>query len=521
MREGHGTIGNLNSTRRKLPAAGCARSRKPLIGWLTAGIVVMTMAICPVLRAQFGPPPPQGHGPKLPAPTAFPPSGTFPVTESVTLLDAAPGATIHYTLNGSVPTAQSPVFNPSQLIFLTGFYDGMRGVKSGYTIRAVAIEDGHTNSNVSHFEYTIDQRDLTTYRSEEILPGVRMIRDSYNDKMFLFKGTRTYVLIDSGMGRGNLKAYISRFTHGQPMIVIFTHNHIDHIGQSDQFVRDHLEYIGAPDRAGLVRFLERHGVPDSVIEKHVVSMHNGEKIDIGGRSLIIYSVPGHTPGSMVIFDKQTGYLFSGDAFGSNSPTVPDAAWLQFDPNSLDVYWAAVKRVRAELGNGVKYIMTGHNDHPLKGETYLDNLETGLQRLMDLGDAALVPSYRPPGIWQVIVGNRFTDPNWVAINVNRARCLPAPPDKIDTLTWLAVDGSKLVPYFTPDAKNYTVEAPQDVSSVKVTVDPTSSHSAVTINGDPVTAGEPHTVQLRSSKIEIVVKSPDRTLSAVYTVTVSGR
>ncbi|MGH7971325.1 MAG: chitobiase/beta-hexosaminidase C-terminal domain-containing protein [Limisphaerales bacterium] len=204
------------------------------------GGAMAILAICPALHAQFGPPPPQGHGPKLPAPTSFPPSGTFPTTESVTLLDCDPGAKIYYTLDGSVPTAESSVFQPSKLFFLTGFYDGTRGVKAGYTIRAVAIEDGHTNSRVSHFEYTIDRHDLTSYSSEEVLPGVRMIRDSFNDKMFLIIGTRAYVLIDSGMGRGNLKGYISRFTGGRPMIAIFTHNHGDHIGQADQFVRSTL-----------------------------------------------------------------------------------------------------------------------------------------------------------------------------------------------------------------------------------------------------------------------------------------
>ena len=519
MRQGNGTRRYPVFARRQtnLVATGqVSRFIRRLRVW---GIAFLLLVICPALHAQFGPPPPQGHGPKLTAPTAFPPSGTFPTTESVTLLDADPHATIYYTLDGSVPTAESPAFNPSQLIFLSGFYDGMRGVKAGYTIRAVAIEDGHTNSDVSHFEYVIDRHDLNSYTSEEILPGVRMIRDSFNDKMFLIKGTRTYVLIDSGMGRGNLKAYISRFTGGKPMIAIFTHNHGDHIGQADQFVRDSTEYIGAQDRDGLVRLLKSRGVPDAVIAKHVVAVHDGEQIDIGGRKLTIYAVPGHTPGSIVIFDKQTGDLFTGDAFGSNSPTIPDAAWLQFDSNPLDAYFAAGRSARARLGSGVKYIMTGHNDHPLKGETYLVNIESALQSLMDKGNAALVPSYRPAGIWQVIVGNRFTDPNWVAINVNRAHYLPAPVDKIDGLTRIAVSGMKLSPDFTPGVKEYKVVAPQDATNVTITAIPTSNRSTITINGAPASGGKPHTVQPGASGIQIAVKSPDRTQTSVYTVTVA--
>lgn len=358
------------------------------------------------------------HAQQLPPPTAFPPSGTFPTTESVTLLDASPHAKIHYTLDGTVPTAASPVFDPWHLLFVAGLYDGNRGLKTHYTIRAIAMEDGRPGSPVSRFDYSIDRRDRTSYVSQEILPGVRMIRDSDNDKMFLLRGTQEFVLIDSGMGRGNLRAYVAKFTRGHPLAVIFTHDHGDHIGQADQFVRGSTEYIGAGDREGLAAFLRIHGIAPALIARHVMSVHDGEHIDIGDRVLTVYGVPGHTPGSIVIFDPKTATLFSGDAFGSNSPTIPDAAWMQFDPDPLDRYLVEIKRVRADPGDRVKYILTGHNDQPLIGRAYLDNLERAVQLLLERGDSALVPSYRPTGLFQVIVGDRLHDPNWVAVNVNR-------------------------------------------------------------------------------------------------------
>ncbi len=71
------------------------------------------------------------------------------------------------------------------LCLLVGFYDGMGGVKAGCTIRAVVIEDGHTNFDVSHFKYVIDRHTLTCDTSAEILPGDRMVLDPFNDKMCL------------------------------------------------------------------------------------------------------------------------------------------------------------------------------------------------------------------------------------------------------------------------------------------------------------------------------------------------
>jgi glyoxylase-like metal-dependent hydrolase (beta-lactamase superfamily II) len=366
----------------------------------------------------FGPPANQPTGPKLATPTVFPAPGTFPTTESLTLLDADAGAEIHYTLNGSVPTDKSPVAGTNQLLFLSGLYDGMHGLKAGYTVRAMAMQAGHSNSDVATFQFTIDRRDHDQYVSEEVLPGVRMIRDSDNDKMFLIHGTNKALLIDSGMGRGELAKYVSQFTNGLPLEVVFTHNHFDHIGQSDQFVASSVEHIGADDRDGLVEVLKHAGIGDGVIEKQVKTVANGEQIDLGGDSVQIYLAPGHTPGSLVVLEKKNGYLFTGDSFGSNSPTIPDALWL-FLPKAptAEQYLAMIKYVRGEIQGREKYLMTGHNDHPLAGDAYLDNLQSACDQLITKGRAVLVPSIRPAGYMQVIVGDRLADPNWVAINVN--------------------------------------------------------------------------------------------------------
>jgi glyoxylase-like metal-dependent hydrolase (beta-lactamase superfamily II) len=484
-------------------------------------VAVLILHLVPVLHGQFGPQESQGSGPKLAPPAAFPAPGPFPTTESVTLMDADTEAVIHYTWDGSAPNSKSPVYDPLQLLFIGGVYDGDRGLKTGYTIRAIAMRAGHTNSEIANFQYTVDRRDRTAYVSEEVLPGVRMIRDSDNDKMFLLKGSNKFALIDSGQGRGELEKYLSQYTTGLPIEVIFTHNHGDHIGQADQFIRNSSEHIGEEDRPGLERLLKTRGIPDDVIAKHVSAVHNGDRIDLGDRSLVVYEVPGHTNGSVVVFDERNGYLFTGDSYGSNSPTIPDALWMQWAQTPLDGYLSTVKTSRANFRGKVKYIMTGHNDHPLDGEAYLDNLEDALQSLMDKGDDVLIPSYRPAGALQVTRGDRMHDPNWVAINVNKEHCLPAPVDKIAGLTRLAIAGAVLKPAFRPDVKTYTASLAADVATVDVIVEPTSTRSsAITVNGEAVRPGAPHEERRtgRRQKLQIHVASPDRTQAADYIVDV---
>jgi hypothetical protein len=223
-------------------------------------------------------------------------------------------------------------------------------------------------------------------------------------------------------------------------------------------------------------------------------------------------------------DEQSGNLFSGDSFGSNSPIIPDALWMQFSRASLDVYLAAIKNCRANFHGKVKHVMTGHNDRPLTGEKYLDNLEQAVQSLMDKGDAVLVPSYRPAGLQQIVIGDRMQDPDWVAVNVDKEHYLPAPVDKIAGLTRVGVAGATLSPAFTPGVKDYVAKVPHGAAGIAVTVEPTSTRSAaLTINGETVKPGQSHTVRLTgtSSPMKIRVSSPDGTVTAEYTITVSSQ
>jgi glyoxylase-like metal-dependent hydrolase (beta-lactamase superfamily II) len=457
-------------------------------------------------------------GGKLPSPTIFPSPGTYFNTTSLSLLSAAPDAEIHYTWDGSEPDAASPMFDPHGVLFITGVYDGNKGLKTGYTLRAVAMKPGMSMSDPMTFSYSIERRDRTAYVSEEVAPGVRMIRDSDNDKMFLIRGTTRYALIDSGMGRGALREYISQFTGGLPLITIWTHSHGDHIGQAEQFIADSIEYVGADDREAVEDFLKRRGAGAELIAEHLQSATDATKVDLGDRALEIITVPGHTPGSIVIFDPASGNLYTGDSIGNNSPLPPDVLWMQRAPQPLDQYFSAVRTARALLGDRVKRIMTGHNDRPLVGTAYLDNLEIALQRAMDQGTAALVPSYRPAGIQQIVVGNRFNDPDWFAININPQTFLPAPPDQIASLTIIDVRGATLASRFRSTEHDYHAKVSAR-GPITIAARPTSSRArSLTIDGKVVKAGAPTRVSFAGTAktVSIVVTAPDGKTTETYHV-----
>ena len=41
-------------------------------------------------------------------------------------------------------------------------------------------------------------------------------------------------------------------------------------------------------------------------------LHGGESIDIGGRRIEVLHTPGHSPGHMCFWEKEKGYLYTGD-----------------------------------------------------------------------------------------------------------------------------------------------------------------------------------------------------------------
>jgi glyoxylase-like metal-dependent hydrolase (beta-lactamase superfamily II) len=460
------------------------------------------------------------EGAKLPPPTIFPATGTYSNTTSLSLRDEVPGAEIHYTWDGSDPTASSPLFSPGEVLFIAGIYDGDKGLQTGYTLRAVAVKPGVAPSDPVTFSYRVERRDRTAYLSEEVAPGVRMIRDSDNDKMFLVRGSKRYALIDSGQGRGPLREYLSQFTGGLPLVAIWTHSHGDHIGQADQFIAESTEYVGAGDRAATAEFLQRRGATAEQIAAHLKPVTDGSKVDLGDRSLEIVTVPGHTPGSIVILDPATGNLFTGDSIGNNSNLPPDVLWMQWPGQPpLDQYFAAIRSTRVMLGDRVKLIMTGHNDRPLVGTAYLDNLETALQRAMDEGNAALVPSYRPRGLQQIVVGDRFTDPNWFGVNVNTQTFLPAPPDQIASLTLIEVKGATLTTRFTSTAHEYRATVAAGHGPITLSATPASSRvQSLTIDGKP---GAPQEIAFagHTLTVPIVVTAHDGRTTDTYRVTLT--
>jgi chitobiase/beta-hexosaminidase-like protein/BACON domain-containing protein len=90
-------------------------------------------------------------------PTFNPPGGVYPGSQSVTIADAARDAAIHYTIDGTAPSATSPVY--SGPISITA---------SGTILQAIAIAPGYGQSATGKATYTISNP-LATPAASQVL----------------------------------------------------------------------------------------------------------------------------------------------------------------------------------------------------------------------------------------------------------------------------------------------------------------------------------------------------------------
>lgn len=78
-------------------------------------------------------------------PIANPSEGKVEVGTEITLTSATPGASIYYTLDGTIPTTESTLYSD----------DNKPVIDQALTLKAIAVKEGMTTSEVSTFVYTV------------------------------------------------------------------------------------------------------------------------------------------------------------------------------------------------------------------------------------------------------------------------------------------------------------------------------------------------------------------------------
>ena len=226
----------------------------------------------------------------------------------------------------------------------------------------------------------------------KIRPGVFAIYEPHQLEeviSYLILGADKAALFDTGMGISNIQAVVAGLTK-LPVSVVNSHTHNDHVGDnwrfSDVYGMDR-DFSRANAR-GSKEDPQAELAPDEICGAlpagfdakayatkpfHITHwLHDGDKIDLGGRTLQIIGTPGHTPDQIALLDEKNGLLFTGDSFylGPIYPYRPET--------DLDAYVASMQRL-GMLVPRLQLLLPSHNT-PVADPSYLPKIVMAIQQV---------------------------------------------------------------------------------------------------------------------------------------------
>lgn len=166
--------------------------------------------------------------------------------------------------------------------------------------------------------------------------GVSLIREKYvadwlRCNIWHIKGRDRDLVVDTGMGLRSLTEEVAILAE-RPVTAIMTHSHFDHAGGLHDFCdrcghKAEAAIIAQPTATntvadiGYVRADTFTALPyagfshqDYTVRPAALTgyLDEGDVIDLGDRVFQVFHLPGHSPGSIALFEQVTGLFFSGD-----------------------------------------------------------------------------------------------------------------------------------------------------------------------------------------------------------------
>ncbi len=191
------------------------------------------------------------------------------------------------------------------------------------------------------------------------------------------RGSARDLVVDAGLGVASLREQLPRLFAHDPVLVL-SHAHLDHVGSAHEFPDRRMHRasevgpgtpatLSGPELSRLLG-LEWPDMPELLIDRipagfepreyrippapATAFLADGELVELGDRSLRVLHLPGHTPGSIGLFEEASGALFSGDVI------YDDVLLDELHESDIEDYVRSMRRLR-ELP--VRTVYPGHGD----------------------------------------------------------------------------------------------------------------------------------------------------------------
>ncbi len=173
-------------------------------------------------------------------------------------------------------------------------------------------------------------------------------------------------IVDPGGDLDMIQAAVARFGVSIEKILL-THGHIDHAGAAAELKRRLGVVIEGPQREEsfwidqLPQQSRMFGFPSAEAFVPDRWLEDGDTVDFGEVTLEVIHTPGHTPGHVVFFDRQSRIAVVGDVLFQGSIGRTD-----FPRGDYDMLIRSIREKLWPLGNDVTFI-PGHGPLSTFGE----------------------------------------------------------------------------------------------------------------------------------------------------------
>jgi len=228
------------------------------------------------------------------------------------------------------------------------------------------------------------------FKTSLIGEGIWSISGPANDQMYLVLGEEKALLVDTGMGVGDLAGLVRLLTP-LPVIVVNTHGHPDHAGGNGGFEEANLHpaderimrrMCADEFRRNDIKNFHGDGTPAyqrmlaGMVHFRVITLHplrEGIVLDLGGRKFEVIEIPGHTPGCVSLLNGVEKILFTGDMI------VQTPVWMYLKHSlPLRTYLASLQKLQTRE---FETLFPGHLPAPLDRQN-LDDLIACCQEILE-------------------------------------------------------------------------------------------------------------------------------------------
>ena len=193
-------------------------------------------------------------------------------------------------------------------------------------------------------------------------------------RAFLFEGDKRAMLVDTGFGALPLRDMVTELTE-LPVFLINTHTDRDHTGCNKDFTPVYMH------PAEMDRY--KSSLPDGCRMEDVRPLWEGDIIDLGHWKFEVILTPGHTPGSIMLLEREKRMLISGDS-------IQNGNIFMFGPGrNMPAFQSSIQKM-IDMSDAFDSIWPSHGDYPLK----IDIIPGILQGTKDLV-AGKLPEEEPP------------------------------------------------------------------------------------------------------------------------------